>query len=732
MTNFDPNRPVGEEARKAHANRVHAGFVAKYLSGPKILDIGYRGYRDDVVPIVPAAIGVELDYPGYDGRTLPFPALSQDAVFASHCLEHITDVHDAIRDWFRVLRYGGFLLVMVPHQFLYEKKTALPSDYNGDHKRFYTPASLMAEIEAALPPNAYRLRHLADNDQGFDYALPPDQHSGGSYEIEIVVERIIPPAWALARPPIYQTDQPRPLPTRTDPAAIIAPTGGHPILTYDFGATLPPNPRILALKLDHLGDFIIGLPSLHQLRRTYPGAHITLVVGSWNRAAAEAAAIADNVETYDYFPHNSFGWNGVPIEPVARFRTLVAGHWDLAIDLRVDEDTRLLLAGVDASIRAGIGARARHPFLDIILPAEHHNRRNAPATNPRHHHLSLDQFDSRMPTQTAFYHEAPLAPFTTHMIYGPHITLPQGALTVTFALELTGWPLGLGKSSVTLDVARNGEIVALRRLRNRELRQLSPGGTELCFENTDPTARYEFRVFVEGRSPRTNLRFAGVRIDHAEAPILPRLRRAELHIGEQLSLLVQLTADRTRPSYPLPVPHPASACPLIVIAPLSNSELRDWPLPHYVTLITGLLGALDCTISLIGTAAQTAQLERVTHQVGDPRVQNRAGRTSWSEIPALLGAADLVICNNSGIAHAAAAAGALTLAIYSASHQPQEWGPRGPRSHALMAQVPCSPCGHDRLPDCPNHHTCMQNLPPAAVLQHACLLLSAQRMTSVA
>jgi ADP-heptose:LPS heptosyltransferase len=36
-----------------------------------------------------------------------------------------------------------------------------------------------------------------------------------------------------------------------------------------------------------------------------------------------------------------------------------------------------------------------------------------------------------------------------------------------------------------------------------------------------------------------------------------------------------------------------------------------------------------------------------------------------------------VISNNSGVAHLAAACGAPTLTIYSGSHQPQEWGPRG-------------------------------------------------------
>src|ERR1700690_1102541 len=84
-------RAVGTEASKTIAEKYRNGFVARYLSGANILDIGYRGYLHDAVPIVPQAIGIDLEYPGYDGKTLPFEDNSQDAVFSSHCLEHIDD-----------------------------------------------------------------------------------------------------------------------------------------------------------------------------------------------------------------------------------------------------------------------------------------------------------------------------------------------------------------------------------------------------------------------------------------------------------------------------------------------------------------------------------------------------------------------------------------------------------------------------------------------------------------
>ena len=185
----------GPETAKSLARRQESGFLDRYCSGRGI-DIGFRGEIPDASPL-PGAIGVELDYPGYNGRTLPFEDGSLDFVYSSHCLEHINDSHEAIQEYFRVLKVGGYLVIAVPHKFLYEKKQSRPSRYNGDHKRFYTPAVLMAEIEASLTPNSYRIRHLQDCDDGFDYAIQPERHSCGAYEIECVIQKIQPPNWTI-------------------------------------------------------------------------------------------------------------------------------------------------------------------------------------------------------------------------------------------------------------------------------------------------------------------------------------------------------------------------------------------------------------------------------------------------------------------------------------------------------------------------------------------------------
>lgn len=184
-------------SKQSYKRRLKSGFFEKYLRGV-VLDIGYRGYeKEHTVPVLPNAIGIDKDYPGYDGKKLPFNDESVDAVYASHVLEHIEDYKSTLKEWFRVIKTGGFMVISVPHMYLYEKRRHLPSRWNADHKRFYTPSSLLREIEESLKPNSYRIRHLIDNDEGFDYSIDPFTHSGGGYEIELVIEKIEKPEWSI-------------------------------------------------------------------------------------------------------------------------------------------------------------------------------------------------------------------------------------------------------------------------------------------------------------------------------------------------------------------------------------------------------------------------------------------------------------------------------------------------------------------------------------------------------
>ncbi len=154
----------------------------------------------------------------------------------------------------------------------------------------------------------------------------------------------------------------------------------------------------------------------------------------------------------------------------------------------------------------------------------------------------------------------------------------------------------------------------------------------------------------------------------------------------------------------------------VVIAPFSNDTARDWPLSHYSALIDLILHRANGRIDLIGSGTQRLAINLLTRGRAAGRVWNGAGRLDWSQIEAKLCEADVVIANNSGIAHFAANLGLATVCIFAATHLESEWGPRGPAVVTLSTRPACSPCAGI---SCQNGALCLTAISPEQVLRAA-------------
>jgi hypothetical protein len=396
----------------------------------------------------------------------------------------------------------------------------------------------------------------------------------------------------------------------------------------------------------------------------------------------------------------------------------------------VDEDTRFLLDHIKAATKCGVGSRARHPYLDIILPPQFERRESDD------HWLLIDpdRFESKMPRRMPLFHENDFSVTNTHLVYGPYIQLPEGRFRAHFGLRLRAPFPRFPGVKIVLDVARKTETIAARQILWRHSGE--PRAASIEFTNNEAGAKHEFRIHARGRPVLTRLRFSGVRLEQTDGS-QARLKPAELHIGEQLSLLVDLICQRIHnfhPTFPfaqgsgsfdLTMSRMGPSTKTIVVAPISHSSIRDWGIPNYARLIELLLQKLPCCVVLVGSNSQRDQLNLITAENGrDRRVINLAGRSNWSQTAAIVRDADLVISNNSGIGHLAAACATPTLSIFSGSHQPQEWGPRGNGVLVMMASVPCSPCGHHRIEFCPNDHLCMKQIVPETVAEQAIAILN--------
>jgi Methyltransferase domain len=187
--------PVRGEAGRTFREKLNNGFFSAYMAGEVIIDVGFRGGHGDAVPILPHAIGVDLDFPGYDGTRLPFTDESVDTVYSSHMLEHVPDYRATMRDW-QSRRENWRVHRSPPISLREEAQPAFPPE-RGSQALLYPPATLLGEFETSLEQDTYRVGHLRDSDENYTHHTGLEAHAGGGYEIELVVQRIDKPPWHL-------------------------------------------------------------------------------------------------------------------------------------------------------------------------------------------------------------------------------------------------------------------------------------------------------------------------------------------------------------------------------------------------------------------------------------------------------------------------------------------------------------------------------------------------------
>ena len=122
------------------------------------------------------------------------------------------------------------------------------------------------------------------------------------------------------------------------------------------------------------------------------------------------------------------------------------------------------------------------------------------------------------------------------------------------------------------------------------------------------------------------------------------------------------------------------------------SELhRAWSLENFAAVAQGLMAGGYTDIALMGDAKERERVEQLAELVGMP-VLNLAGKTSLRLLPAVLEACDLLISNDTGTIHVAAAAGTATLGLYFSTAYFSETAPYGDNHAVLQVEIPCAPC----------------------------------------
>lgn len=128
---------VSNELKKYSKSR-NSEIVNKYLLGLKGVEIGgssFANYGIDAINIDRVDI-IKTDINNFyfkdqimshvnyikkvdlisDGDNLPFKDNTLDFVFTSHVLEHFYDPIKTLQEWYRVVKSGGYVFMIIPHK----------------------------------------------------------------------------------------------------------------------------------------------------------------------------------------------------------------------------------------------------------------------------------------------------------------------------------------------------------------------------------------------------------------------------------------------------------------------------------------------------------------------------------------------------------------------------------------------------------------------------------------
>lgn len=157
----------------------------------------------------------------------------------------------------------------------------------------------------------------------------------------------------------------------------------------------------------------------------------------------------------------------------------------------------------------------------------------------------------------------------------------------------------------------------------------------------------------------------------------------------------------------------------VCVHPGSQLPSRRWHGERFAA-VADALARDGLQVVMTGTAGEADIVASVIAAMRERGV-DLAGRTSLGALGALVDGARLVISNDTGIRHVAAARGTPCVAVACGSDV-RRWGARGARERLVFAHVECRPCAHAV---CPVGHGCASAVTSDAVVAAARELLSA-------
>lgn len=149
--------------------------------------------------------------------------------------------------------------------------------------------------------------------------------------------------------------------------------------------------------------------------------------------------------------------------------------------------------------------------------------------------------------------------------------------------------------------------------------------------------------------------------------------------------------------------------PWLAMHPGATAAARRYPPQQWAQAARELATTIGCPLIFTGSKEEAALVDQVRH--GIPNAHSLAGKLSLGQLAALIAQASVLVSNNTGPAHLAAAVGTPVVDLYALTN-PQHI-PWQVESRVLFHDVPCRYCYKSICPQ--GHHRCLTGVPPQQV-----------------
>jgi heptosyltransferase-2 len=203
---------------------------------------------------------------------------------------------------------------------------------------------------------------------------------------------------------------------------------------------------------------------------------------------------------------------------------------------------------------------------------------------------------------------------------------------------------------------------------------------------------------LRAMTPVPELYAAPLRRLGLQAP-LPAL---ELHVDTESQEAVQQHLTQTFPE--------SFDRPLLAVAPGARWHTKRWPVDRFASVAQELAQQHQAAVVILGDAHDAPLAQELYQRLTLP-VLNSAGQLALRHTAALLQRCRLLLCNDSGLMHMAAALGVPVVTIFGPTVQEFGFYPFHARAQVVSQEVPCRPCSNKGSQRCPRgHHDCMRRI----------------------